>query len=97
LELYLQLQNSYILGKIEKLIDRLLRIPRDFTWDELKTVLGHFGYKEFKAGKTGGSRRRFMNESKNIITLHKPHPDPTLKEYQLKDVIDHLREKGKLK
>jgi hypothetical protein len=84
------------MSKKEKLIDRLLSIPADFTWDELVKTLASFGYSKMKTGKTGGSRRRFVDEDKNIITLHKPHPGKILKEYALKQVVEHLKEKGKI-
>lgn len=85
------------MAKIEKLIERLLSKPNDFTWEELTKVLGHYGYCELKKGKTGGSRRKFVDETNNIISLHKPHPKNILKRYMINDVIDHLKEKGKLK
>ncbi|HEY1018004.1 MAG TPA: type II toxin-antitoxin system HicA family toxin [Sediminibacterium sp.] len=81
----------------QKLIDRLLSGPKDFTWDELIKVLAHFGYTELKKGKTGGSRRKFANEQKHIITLHKPHPAQIMKRYQLEQVVGALKEKGKIK
>lgn len=61
------------------------------------TVLSHFGYEEVTGGKTGGSRRRFVDEDKNIIWLHKPHPGNIVKQYQLKEIIAYPKEKGKLK
>lgn len=84
------------MAKNEKLIQRLLRLPKDFTWDELSAVLAHFGYLPLKTGKTGGSRRKFSDKDDSIISLHKPHPANIVKEYTLKQVIDQLREKGKL-
>ena len=84
------------MSKKEKLVDRLLSIPADFTWDELVRILVSFGYQELKTGKTGGSRRKFVDKDKNIITLHKPHPCKILKEYALKQVVEHLKDKGKI-
>jgi predicted RNA binding protein YcfA (HicA-like mRNA interferase family) len=84
------------MSKKNKLIDRLLLTPQDFTWDELGTILTSFGYREMKTGKTGGSRRQFVDADKNIITLHKPHPGKILKEYALKQVVEHLKDKGKI-
>ena len=78
------------MGKTDKLIARLLTLPKDFTWEELVKVLRHYGYHEVKAGKTGGSRRKFTNEGKKVISLHKPHPENRVKEYALKQVIEHL-------
>jgi hypothetical protein len=84
------------MAKIEKLIERLVSSPSDFTWEELEKVLSHFGYTEVKKGKTGGSRRKFCDKNKNIINLHKPHPGNILKHYQIKQVIVSLKEKGLL-
>lgn len=84
------------MSKAEKLIARLLSFPKDFTWDELTTVLKYFGYFESSTGKTGGSRRKFLNEQKAIISLHKPHPGNIVKKYALEIVITALKEKGKL-
>jgi len=85
------------MSKNEKLVQRLLSLPKDFTWEELVKLLALFGFTEFKKGKTGGSRRKFADEKKNLITLHKPHPGNILKGYALKQVIDHLKEKGHIK
>lgn len=82
------------MSRKDKLISRLLSIPTDFTWDELCKVVAFFGYKELTGGKTGGSRRRFVDGNKNIITLHKPHPANLVKGYAIKEVIAHLKEKG---
>lgn len=67
------------------------------TWDELVSVLGHYGYTEIPTGKTGGSRRKFCDADKVIISLHKPHPKPIVKAYVIEQILDHLKEKGKLK
>jgi len=85
------------MAKIEKLIAKLLSNPVDFTWDELLKLLRHFDYEELKTGKTGGSRRKFVDKTKHIISLHKPHPGNVLNRYQINDVILALTEKGKLK
>lgn len=58
------------------------------------TVLSHFGYTQLKAGKTGGSRRKFINKKQVIINLHEPHPDPRVKKYAIRQVIEILREQG---
>lgn len=79
------------MSKHQKLIQRLISLPRDFTWDELKSVLSGFGYIEKKGS---GSRRKFVNEKKEIISLHEPHPQNILKRYALEIVIEHLKEKG---
>jgi len=78
--------------KRKKLIDKLLSKPKDFTWDELAKVLNGLGYKQISGGKTGGSRSRFIHSSYPPIILHKPHPKPVLKRYQLESIIDMLKQ-----
>jgi hypothetical protein len=85
------------MSRQEKLVSRLLSVPKDFTWEELIKVLALFGYQETKGGKTGGSRRRFVDEEKNIITLHKPHPANIVKSYVIREVIVELKTKGHIK
>ncbi|MBL7934483.1 MAG: type II toxin-antitoxin system HicA family toxin [Bacteroidia bacterium] len=84
------------MSQIEKLKERLKNRPKDFSWDELSTLLGKLGYNEHKKGKTGGSRRKFVGATGDIISLHKPHPGTILKAYQVNQIIDHLNEKGLL-
>ncbi len=85
------------MSRQEKLLTRMLSFPRDFTWNEMVRLLMMYGYTELRNGKTGGSRRKFADIYRNVIVLHKPHPENTIKEYVIKQVIAHLREKGHLK
>lgn len=82
--------------KIDKLKSRLLSLPKDFTWEELLKILLSFGYQESNMGKTSGSRVRFISDKHAPIILHKPHPQPVIKSYQLKQIIQHLRKEGLL-
>ena len=79
------------MSRKEKLIKRFLSCPKNFTWEELVSLLIGFGFAEASTGKTGGSRRRFINETGIIITLHKPHPQNLLKRYQIEQIIEILR------
>ncbi len=79
----------------DKLIDRLLKKPKDFTFDEMVSLLSYFGY-EFKPGGIG-SRVKFIKEDSNeVINFHKPHPSGILKRYVLDQVIEKLRKDGLL-
>lgn len=80
------------MSRKEKLKERFLSVPKDFTWDELITLLAGLEFEEVKTGKTGGSRRRFVNSAEVMINLHKPHPHNTLKRYQIEQVIEILRQ-----
>lgn len=80
------------MSKKEKLIAKLLRRPSDFTWNELTSLLKSLGYSEVNTGKTGGSRRRFIQSNAAPITLHKPHPQNTLKKYAIDQLIEQLQQ-----
>ena len=78
----------FSMSQEEKLIKRLLSKPSDFTYDELRKLLGKLGYKESQSGKTSGSRVAFCNDiSGHIIRLHKPHPSNVLKQYQIEQIV----------
>lgn len=85
------------MSRIEKLIARFTSQPSDITIDELRRVLDGLGYREDTEGKTSGSRLAFIHpETGHVIRLHLPHPTPELKHYQLKDLLNELRERGEL-
>jgi predicted RNA binding protein YcfA (HicA-like mRNA interferase family) len=84
------------MSRRDKLVARLKSRPKDFTWDELVRLLEGLGYTEAKAGKTGGSRRRFVHPKAPMIALHKPHPGNIVKLYVIDDVLRLLREEGLL-
>lgn len=86
------------MSKFVKLLQRFISKPKDFTCGELVALLHGFGYFEIKLGMTSGSRVAFLDiGTKHMIRLHKPHPSPVLKRYQLDDVEDELRSKGIIK
>jgi hypothetical protein len=82
-------------SKKEKLIEKLKRKPKDFTYQELRSLLGLMGYSEETKGKSSGSRVAWINlETKSIIRLHKPHPENTLKLYQISEILEELKKDG---
>lgn len=78
------------MSKKEKLIARLLSRPKDFSYDEARTLLCSLGFEERSKGRTSGSRIEFA-KGKDTILLHKPHPSGVLKPYQVKQIIDTLK------
>ncbi|WP_439238888.1 type II toxin-antitoxin system HicA family toxin [Lonepinella sp. BR2919] len=66
--------------------------PRNFTWEELKTLLIGLGFVEQQGN---GSRVKFVHaELQYPISLHKPHPGNELKLYvveQVKIALDELK------
>ena len=84
------------MSRRQKLIERFLSKPSDFTWDELNRLLRELGYRKQRSGKTSGSRVAFVNnETMHIIRLHKPH-GKAVKKYQLELIEEALRERGLL-
>ncbi len=82
-----------MMGRHQKALSRFLSKPRDFSWRELVTLLAGFGWEVRPGGRTGGSRVRFVHPERGPICLHKPHSGK-LKQYQLEQVIELLREEG---
>jgi len=83
-------------SKRDKLLTRFLSRPIDFSFDELVTLLGHFGYFYARGSKTGGSRVSFTDGKGDYFRVHKPHPRSILKLYQIDDIIVSLAERGLL-
>lgn len=81
------------MSKKEKLIERLRSNPKDFTFDEARSLLEAYGYIMSNSGKTSGSRVKFYR-GKKIFSMHKPHPRKELLEYQVKELIIELDEEG---
>jgi hypothetical protein len=80
--------------KAEKLLDRFLSRPKDFTYNELLRLLSSIGYTELTGS---GSRVVFRNESINHhIKLHKPLPGNVLRRYQIDLIIKELKSNGLL-
>jgi hypothetical protein len=87
-----------MMSQQNKLWQRFLSKPTDFTFNEMKRLLAASGYREIRTGRTAGSRVAFFNKaSGHIIRLHKPHPRSVLKRYQLDFLEEELRAKGILK
>jgi len=85
------------MGTKDKLRERFMKMPSDFTFDEMQRLLEGYGYKLSNKGRTSGSRLIFKNGDKRPIMLYKPHPGNIMKEYAMKQVLDDLREAGLIK
>lgn len=81
------------MGKKEKLIKRLMRIPSDFTYNEACALLIALGFEEDNKGSTSGSRVCFRHpDIPQVLMFHKPHPQKELKLYVVKRIIEYLTE-----
>lgn len=84
------------MSELEKLKERLKSLPKDFTYDEAKSLLTKLGFIEDDKGKTSGSRKRF-NRNRDKILLHKPHPRNTLDSAAVKSLLRELKKFGDIK
>ena len=61
------------MSKEEKLLARLILRPKDFTYNELRRVMGFLGYIESQSGKTSGSRVEFIEKKRIILFVYINH------------------------
>ena len=86
------------MSQLEKILNRFLSKPRDFTFNEMIKLLRGLGYREIKSGKSAGSRVAFFHDGiRHIIRIHKPHPKNVMKRYQLDFIEEELKKKEILK
>ena len=80
------------MSKLNKEIERLKSKPKDYTYDEAKSLLNKLGFTENNKGKTSGSRVEFEDQYGRKIVLHKPHPNNIIKMYKIIDFLNELEE-----
>ncbi|HAG2284142.1 TPA: type II toxin-antitoxin system HicA family toxin [Salmonella enterica] len=79
------------MSRKEKSKARLDTLPKDFTWDELVSLMNQYGFCIINASR--GSGRKFYNKERDKLAIfHEPHPEKTLKKYVLNDVKTLLDE-----
>lgn len=81
------------MSKKQKLLDKLLSKPANFTWDEAVTLMRQHN---FKMLKNDGSRRVFRHENGTKAAIHEPHPQNTLLKYAMEDLITALKASGEI-
>ena len=85
------------MSSLEKAKLDLLKCSKNYTYDELKTLLSKLGFEERNKGKTSGSRVIFYREAdQRVIMIHRPHPKNTMDTGALKDIIKRLIDYGDL-
>ena len=83
------------MGKIDKLLARLLSLPYDLKYKELKTILASFNFFEDTKGKTSGSRVVFLHASDGTkIIGHRPHGDQPVSIAWIKQIVKFLKDRG---
>lgn len=68
--------------------------PNNIKWSDLVGALEDLGY---KLHSNKGSRRKFVfPATQEVINLHEPHPQPEVKQYAIRQVVDHLKLHGRI-
>lgn len=81
------------MGIKEKLIERFLTLPKDFTYEEVKRLFSIFGYVESNKGNTSGSRVEFVStDEQSSYIMHKPHPSNIIKGYVIKQMHSFIQD-----
>ena len=80
------------MSKLDKTLKRLRSKPKDFRWQDVEYIFSKLGFTKIEGD---GARVKFRDEEKDLIAnFHKPHPDPVLKHYAVKQMLDFLIENG---
>ena len=77
------------MAKKDKLIEKLKSKSRNFTYDEVETLLLSLGFVKSNKGRTSGSRVEFEHPVLTI-QMHKPHPQKELPRYQIEKILKDL-------
>ena len=80
------------MSRLEKEIERLKLKPKDYTYEEVKSLLNKLGFVENNKGRTSGSRIEFKDKYGRKIMLHRPHPVNTIKPYKIMGILNQLEE-----
>ncbi len=82
----------------DKLLQKLFqkRLPRNFTKQELYSLMSQCGCLRGQGGR-GSGIRFFHEKTGRILAFDEPHPESELYPYQIKLVRQFLRETGEYK
>lgn len=82
------------MSQLEKLKEDFQGCHGTFSYRDFERLLGGLGYAQVRAGKTGGSRRKFMQGgTKDLIFLHEPH-NGEMTQSMVRRLREHLESKG---
>lgn len=69
--------------------------PKDFSVDELETLMGHCDCEKSTRGKASGSAIAYIHKpTQKALYMHTPHPTKIFKQYQIKEIISFLESIG---
>ncbi|WGS85746.1 type II toxin-antitoxin system HicA family toxin [Methylomonas sp. UP202] len=75
------------MSKKQKLIEKF-KSDSEFTWQELERMMLLLG---FEKQEGDGSRVKFY-KPELTVSIHKPHPDKSIKHYVRKEILARLKD-----
>lgn len=85
------------MSRKENLVSRLKSRPRDFSIQELDTLMSLCNCEKRNRGKTSGSAIEYIHtQTKHIYSIHQPHPGNEIKICYIKRIISFLTEIGEI-
>lgn len=78
---------------LNDLLDRIRRRPKDYTVQELDTLMKKCGCTKGHGGR-GSSLQYYHKEAGRMLTFDGPHPGNELYPYQVKKVLAFLKDIG---
>jgi len=75
-----------MMGKLEKLIEKIMKLDKNLRFDELAKVLTRLGYKQNRPSG-GSSHYTFRKEGKMPITIPKDNPIAKVYVELIRDVL----------
>ena len=81
------------MAKKDKLLEKLCSRPANFTWNEAVTLMKQCN---FELVKNSGSKRVFRHSSGLKVFIHEPHPQNTLLDYAMRELIESLKSAGEI-
>lgn len=85
------------MSKKDTLLKKLFQtpLPRDFTINELDTLMSKCGCEKYQGGRGSGVRYVHL-DTKRMLTFDLPHPGKELKLFHVKEVKKFLEEIGEV-
>ena len=84
------------MSRFEKLRAKFRACRGPYPWSDFITLITAMGYEKTVAGKTGGSRRKFIHPSSgHIISCHEPH-DGEMGRSLVRELQEKLKAEGLL-
>ena len=84
------------MSKKNKLVEKVISLSCDITFEEITSFLKIYGYSLSNKGKTSGSRVVFVDGNGSKIYFHRPHPSNVVKKAYIREMILLLIKEGKL-